>query len=66
MIVLAHGGTAGAVAEATFLALPVVLFFLLSKWSKRRARKAGLLATGEPKGKEPPGEGEPGSTGGPP
>ncbi len=47
MIVLAHGGTAGAVAEATFLALPVLLFFLLSKWSKRRARKLQELENGK-------------------
>ncbi len=46
MIVLAHGGTAGAVAEASFLALPVALFFLLSRWSKRRARKLGQIETG--------------------
>ena len=52
MIVLAHGGAAGAVAEATFLALPVVLFFLLSRWSKRRARHAE-----EQKGDKPPTDG---------
>ena len=67
MIVLAHGGTAGAVAEATFLALPVLLFFLLSKWSKRRARKADQskpehLETGDPKGRRPPTEGRPDRT----
>ncbi|MEA2900613.1 MAG: hypothetical protein QOH36_500 [Actinomycetota bacterium] len=38
MTILAHGGTAGAVAEATFLAVPVVIFMLLSKWAKRKAR----------------------------
>lgn len=48
IVILAHGGTAGAVAEATFLALPVVLFWLLSKWSKRRARKAAELEGGTP------------------
>ncbi len=36
--ILAHGGTAGALAEATFLAVPVVVFLLLSRWSKRKAR----------------------------
>ena len=40
MIVLAHGGTAGAIAEMVFLALPVLLFFLLSKVSKRKAERA--------------------------
>ena len=39
MTILAHGGTAGAVAEAIFLAVPVVIFLLLSRWSKRKARK---------------------------
>jgi hypothetical protein len=36
--ILAHGGTAGAVAEAVFLAVPVVIFMALSRWSKRKAR----------------------------
>jgi hypothetical protein len=35
--ILAHGGTAGAVAEAVFLAVPVVVFLFLSRWSKRKA-----------------------------
>jgi hypothetical protein len=64
VIVLAHGGTAGAVAEATFLALPVVLFFLLSKWSKRRARKVEELERADPKGKKPPGDGKTDKNGG--
>lgn|GEM_PF-3432417 len=38
MTILAHGGTAGAIAETVFLAVPVVVFMLLSRWSKRRAR----------------------------
>lgn len=54
VIVLAHGGAAGAVAEATFLALPVLLFFLLSRWSKRRVRKMEQL-----KGTQSPTEGRP-------
>ncbi len=37
-MIVAHGGTAGAVAEAVFLAVPVVVFLLLSRWSKRKAR----------------------------
>lgn len=36
-MVLAHGGTAGLVAEAAFLAIPVVVFLVLSRLSKRRA-----------------------------
>ncbi len=57
--VLAHGGTAGAVAEATFLALPVVLFWLLSRWSKRRARKLGELEKTGDKPPETPNDGTP-------
>lgn len=34
--VLAHGGAGGAVAEGAFLLFPVVAFFVLSRWSKRR------------------------------
>lgn len=45
-IVLAHGGTAGALAEAIFLAVPVVVFFALSRWSKRKA--AALEVEGAP------------------
>ncbi|HEX7275989.1 MAG TPA: hypothetical protein VF244_01310 [Acidimicrobiales bacterium] len=52
--ILAHGGAAGAVAEAVFLAVPVVAFVLLSRWSKRKAR---LLEAQE--GKQGDGEGEP-------
>jgi Zn-dependent protease with chaperone function len=36
--VLAHGGTGGAIAEAALLLFPVVAFFVLSRWSKRRER----------------------------
>ena len=37
-LVLAHGGTGGAIAEAAFLLFPVVAFVVLSRWSKRRER----------------------------
>ncbi len=47
--ILAHGGAAGALAEAIFLAVPVVAFLLLSRWSKRKAR---LLEEGDLEGKE--------------
>jgi hypothetical protein len=39
VIILAHGGTAGAVAESIFLAVPVLIFMGLSRWSKRKARR---------------------------
>jgi hypothetical protein len=37
--ILAHGGAAGALAEALFLAVPVVVFLFLSRWAKRKAAK---------------------------
>ena len=37
-VVLAHGGTGGAMAEAALLLFPVVAFLVLSRWSKRRER----------------------------
>lgn len=43
-VVLAHGGAAGAAAEAAFLAVPVVVFLILSRWAKRKA--AALEAEG--------------------
>ena len=45
-VVLAHGGTGGAVAEALFLAVPVVVFLILSRWAKRKA--AAIEAEGTP------------------
>jgi UDP:flavonoid glycosyltransferase YjiC (YdhE family) len=45
-LVLAHGGAAGALAEAIFLAVPVVVFLFLSRWAKRKAAK--LEAEGGP------------------
>jgi len=58
-VVLAHGGTAGAVAEAVFLAVPVVVFLILSRWSKRKAAaleaEGGTGGTGDGPGGEEPG-----------
>lgn len=34
---LAHGGTAGAVAEVAFILVPVGIFWFLARWAKRRA-----------------------------
>jgi hypothetical protein len=60
IVVLAHGGTAGAIAEATFLALPVVVFWLLSRWSKRKAAKAAELKAEDPsRAARPPRDGRP-------
>ena len=36
MTVLAHGGTAGAVAEIAFILVPVIIFFVLARVSKKR------------------------------
>jgi hypothetical protein len=54
--VLAHGGTAGAVAEALFLAVPVVVFVALSRWSKRKARALEAEGTGDER-RDPDGRG---------
>ena len=60
-VVLAHGGTAGALAEAAFLAVPVVVFLILSRWSKRKA--AALDAEGPATGPGAgPTEGSPNET----
>lgn len=47
---LAHGGTAGAVAEVAFIVVPIVVFALLSKLSRRRREReeAGAEAEAEP------------------
>ena len=37
--VLAHGGTAGAVAESAFILVPMVVFSWLSRVSRRRRER---------------------------
>ncbi len=44
---LAHGGTAGAVAEVAFIVVPIVLFALLSKVSRRRREREDAEAEAE-------------------
>jgi hypothetical protein len=44
-MILAHGGTGGAVVEGLFLAVPVATFLILSRWAKRKA--APLDADGQ-------------------
>jgi hypothetical protein len=60
VIILAHGGTAGAIAESVFLAVPVVVFMCLSRWSKRKA--AALAAQEAEGGLPPPADDEEGAT----
>lgn len=36
---LAHGGTAGAFAEAAFIVVPIAVFALLSRISRRRRER---------------------------
>lgn len=50
--VLAHGGAGGAIVEVAFLLAPVVAFFALSRWSKRRER-----AEADPDASPEPGAG---------
>ena len=37
--VLAHGGAVGAAFEIGFILIPVVIFFFLARWSKRKAEQ---------------------------
>ncbi|MDQ3897999.1 MAG: hypothetical protein M3326_12305 [Actinomycetota bacterium] len=39
MTILAHGGTAGAIGETAFVVVPVVVFWVLSKVSRRRRER---------------------------
>jgi len=50
-VVLAHGGTGGAIIEGAFLLFPVAAFFFLSRWSKRREQ-----ADAEPGADRAPGD----------
>ena len=47
MSVLAHGGTAGAVAEGAFILIPIVVFAVLARISRKR-REAEEAEEGEP------------------
>lgn len=47
MAVLAHGGTAGAVAEGAFILIPIVVFAVLARISRKR-REAEEAEDGEP------------------
>ena len=44
---LAHGGTAGAVAEGAFILIPIVVFAVLARISRKR-REAEEAEDGEP------------------
>ena len=59
-MILAHGGTAGAIAESVFLAVPVLVFMGLSRWSKRKA--GALAAQADAGGTSPPADEEEGAT----
>ncbi|MBA3431163.1 MAG: hypothetical protein H0U16_06755 [Actinobacteria bacterium] len=39
-MILAHGGTAGAVVEGLLLAVPLVIFFALNALKNRKSRAA--------------------------
>ena len=45
--VLAHGGAVGAVAEGAFILIPIVVFAVLARVSRKR-REAEEAADGEP------------------
>lgn len=47
MPLLAHGGTAGAIAEGAFILIPIVVFAVLARISRKR-REAEEVQDGEP------------------
>ncbi len=47
MTVLAHGGSAGLVAEIAFVVVPVAVFALLSRISRRRRQREEAEAEDE-------------------
>jgi len=48
--VLAHGGTAGAIAEGAFIVIPIAVFAVLARISRKRreAEEAADAGGGEP------------------
>ena len=50
MRVLAHGGAVGAVAEGAFILIPIVVFAVLARISRKRreAEEAATAEDGEP------------------
>jgi len=48
--VLAHGGTAGAIAEGAFILIPIAVFAVLARISRKRreAEEAAEAEGGEP------------------
>ena len=63
-VVLAHGGTGGAIVEGAFLLFPVAAFFFLSRWSKRREQAAADAGPEDEQRPDPEPEPEPGPGGG--
>lgn len=52
MPILAHGGTAGAMAESVFIIVPIVVFAWLARVSRKR-REAEEAAEAEGGGPDP-------------
>ena len=57
--VLAHGGTAGAIGEIAFVVVPIALFAVLARMSRRRrereeAAEAEAQTEAEPEAEEAP------------
>jgi hypothetical protein len=48
--VLAHGGTVGAIAEGAFILIPIAVFAMLSRISRKRREAEDAL---EPEGVDP-------------
>lgn len=56
---LAHGGTAGAVAEGAFIVIPIVVFAVLARVSRRRREAEAAAAEGVAQPDDDQGSGEP-------
>lgn len=46
-VVLAHGGAAGAVAEAAFIIVPILVFGFMARVSRKRREAAEEAEAGE-------------------
>ena len=56
--VLAHGGTAGAIAESAFILVPMVVFSWLSRVSRRRREREEAEAAEASEGADTAVDGE--------
>jgi hypothetical protein len=56
--ILAHGGAVGAAFEIGFILIPVVIFFVLARWSKRKQQEEEAEEAGDGEAGDPVNGGE--------